>query len=98
MAHFLHPGPATGTGQAPDGNWAIGTEQGPRLHLHLYGRACNSRNQLHGEALYFPPKATQFWRELEALTEADQSLIKSHLEKLALEERYRLEAWGLKEG
>ena len=36
------------------GNWAIGTRRGPRLHLHLYGRARDSAHQVHGEALHFP--------------------------------------------
>ena len=81
-----------------DGNWAIGTERGPRLHLHLYGRSRDSVHQVHGEALNFPHKKTRFWEALEPLNEGDRNLIKHHLERLAREDRYRLETWGLDEG
>jgi diadenosine tetraphosphate (Ap4A) HIT family hydrolase len=80
------------------GNWAIGTEKGPRLHLHLYGRARDSVHQVRGEALHFPYKETRFWEALEPLNEGDRNLIKRHLERLAQEDQYRLETWGLDEG
>ena len=50
------------------GNWAIGTERGPRLHLHLYGRSRDSVQQVHGEALNFPHKKTRFWEAREPQT------------------------------
>ena len=28
-----------------NGNWSIGTKEGQKLHIHLYGRAKNSVNQ-----------------------------------------------------
>jgi diadenosine tetraphosphate (Ap4A) HIT family hydrolase len=80
------------------GNWAIGTRRGPRLHLHLYGRARDSVHQVHGEALHFPHKDTRFWEALEPLNEGDRNLIKRHLERLAQEDQYRLDTWGLNEG
>lgn len=81
-----------------NGNWAIGTERGPRLHLHLYGRARNSVHQIHGEALRFPHKHSRFWEGLEPLNEGDCLLIRDHLERLAEEERYRLQTWELEQG
>ena len=80
------------------GNWAIGTRRGPRLHLHLYGRARDSVHQVHGEALHFPHKDTRFWEALEPLNEADMDLIREHLERLARKDRYSLQTWGLEEG
>jgi diadenosine tetraphosphate (Ap4A) HIT family hydrolase len=76
-----------------NGNWALDTERGPSFHLHLYGRASNSANQKHGEALYFPDKATEFWRGLEMLTIDDVVAITKHAELIVREERYAAEHW-----
>lgn len=81
-----------------NGNWAIGTEQGPLFHLHLYGRARNAVHQIYGEALNFPLKATQFWTKLEQLTSDDCDLMKEKLIELSYEERYKIESWGIYEG
>lgn len=78
-----------------NGNWGIGTPNGPRFHLHLYGRARGSVNQVHGEALYFPRKEMGFWKNYEPLNEEDIRAIQSHMERLEKEERYQLRHWRL---
>ena len=81
-----------------NGNWAIGSEKGPKFHLHVYGRAKNSVNQTHGEALSFPAQSTRFYEDLEPLDSEDQDLIRSLLNTLAGNERYKLSTWGLDKG
>ena len=76
-----------------NGNWGIGTPEGPKFHLHLYGRARNSIHQTHGEALRIPHKNTEFWKELDVLDEEDRSLIGQHIERFAREERYSHKTW-----
>ena len=78
-----------------NGNWGIGTEKGPRFHLHLYGRARGSVNQVHGEALLFPPKATGFWKNYEPLKAEDVEAIRRHMKRLEEEPRYQARSWTL---
>lgn len=58
-----------------NGNWALGQGKQPQMHLHLYGRAKASTRQTHGEALVFPPQASQFWKELTPLDQKDLDAI-----------------------
>lgn len=37
-----------------NGNWAFLRGEDTSFHIHLYGRAANSKNQVPGEALFFP--------------------------------------------
>jgi len=76
-----------------NGNWAIGSDHGPRFHLHLYGRSRDSVGQVHGEALSFPAKATGWWKDNEPLSEQDIVCIRSWIQRLEGEERYRPENW-----
>ena len=64
-----------------NGNWPIGTKEKPKAHLHLYGRAKNSKHQKRGEALYFPDKKTKFWEKLEPLNEGDIKTNKNNFKK-----------------
>jgi len=39
-----------------NGNWSLGTDGQPHLHLHVYGRARAALEQPFGEALRFPER------------------------------------------
>ncbi len=78
-----------------NGNWGIGSPQGPSFHMHLYGRARGSVNQVHGDALHFPAKETGFWKDYEPLNEEDVRAIQGHIERLEKEDRYQLVKWDL---
>ncbi|MFC1722597.1 hypothetical protein ACFL0V_00495 [Nanoarchaeota archaeon] len=78
-----------------NGNWRIGTRKHPHAHLHLYGRAKNSKNQKHGEALYFPDKKTKFWLRLKPLNQEDIEVILKEVKKIENRKKYDLRAWGL---
>ena len=71
-----------------DGNWAIGTKEGPKFHLHIYGRAKNSINQKHGESLYFPDKKTKFWIGLEPLNKEDIEEILKQIKIISKRKKY----------
>ena len=78
-----------------NGNWTIGTEKGPKLHLHIYGRAKNSVNQKHGEALYFPEKKTKFFEKLEPLNQEDIKEILKQIKAISKQKKYSDKLWGL---
>ncbi len=87
-----------------NGNWAIDMPNsprpyGPHFHLHIYGRARGSQYQKHGEALYFPDRDSDFWKNnpLELLHPDDLQAILNHVNRLSREERYLLPSWGLLE-
>ncbi len=77
-----------------DGNWAIGTKEGPKFHLHIYGRAKNSIHQKRGESLYFPDKKTKFWMKLEPLNAKDIEKIVKQINKISKKKKYADGLWG----
>jgi len=72
-----------------NGNWALGTKKPAHMHLHLYGRAKNSKHQKRGEALYFPDKKTQFWKKLEPLNEEDVKAILKEMKTIMKRKKYK---------
>ena len=78
-----------------NGNWAILKPEGPRLHVHLYGRAKNSVVQKYGEALYFPMPSTGFYDSFHPLNDEDIKEIKLAVEELLTTEKYRDHNWHL---
>ena len=78
-----------------NGNWAVGTERGPRFHLHFYGRARDSVHQKRSEALYFPDQVTRFWEELEPLNGDDVAAISDEVNTIYKRQEYTDQVWGL---
>jgi len=79
-----------------NGNWGIDTKHGPTFHMHLYGRARGSIEQTHGEALVFPLRQEfSLQPPRDPLSEDDRSVIYSHIDQLAKDERYQLKCWQL---
>lgn len=37
-----------------NGNWSVDTPEAQHMHLHVYGRSKNAKDQIFGEALRFP--------------------------------------------
>ncbi len=79
-----------------NGNWALGTKEGSKFHLHLYGRARNSKNQRHGQSTYFPDKETKFYMELEPLSEDDIKEILKQVRIIYKKPKYRNKIEGIK--
>ncbi|MBI5398648.1 hypothetical protein HZB03_04255 [Candidatus Woesearchaeota archaeon] len=73
-----------------NGNWSVDRHGGPHLHLHLYGRARDSKHQKHGEALYFPPKGDRFYNVFKPFNKNDESALKRALFSIMLDKKYAL--------
>lgn len=72
-----------------NGNWGFHNAQGPRMHIHLYGRARSSKMQKHGEALYLPREEPGFYDDVQMLDADDVMEIRSELERLMKSEKYQ---------
>ncbi len=66
-----------------NGNWSVFKPGGPTLHIHIYGRATDAKQQKYGEALYFPhPKDNpDFYKNLKSLNEKEIKYIKEFMKK-----------------
>lgn len=71
-----------------NGNWGFHHPAGPKLHIHLYGRARSSRLQKHGEALHLP-RDDDFYRDVQKLNEEDVAAIRAEIEALMKSEKYQ---------
>lgn len=71
-----------------NGNWGIGSKKGPKMHLHIYGRAKNSVHQKHGEAIYLPKKNTKFYEKLDPLNKEDIEEILKEIKIILQREKY----------
>ncbi|MBW2992521.1 HIT domain-containing protein [Candidatus Woesearchaeota archaeon] len=73
-----------------NGNWSVDSPIGPHLHLHLYGRARNSKKQKHGQALVFPPKGDSYYKTNKPLNKKDEQLLKQEINKIIKQPKYAL--------
>ena len=74
-----------------NGNWSLGTKHRNKVHLHLFGRAKNSKYQKRGESVNFP-KRTKFrflWKKLHPLDSADIQEILNEVNKISKTPKYR---------
>lgn len=80
-----------------NGNWSVEKPEGPKLHVHLYGRAKGAKRQLWGEALTFPKRADrpEFYEGLAPLTTEDCTAVRTEIERLFREDRYADALWGI---
>ncbi len=78
-----------------NGNWGVFKPEGPQLHIHLYGRAKSAVINKYGEACTFPFRETGFYDGFEPLNEEDITAIRSEMELIAGQEKYKPENWAL---
>ncbi len=82
-----------------NGNWGVFKSEGPKLHVHLYGRAKNAKIQKYGQACYFPhiDEEPDYYKEFKPLNDAtDIKAIKEEIEKLFKEDKFSNRKWGYK--
>ena len=60
-----------------NGNWSLNALRGPHVHLHLYGRSRDSKQQILGEALSFPKRGSKFY--FEPLNQEEEKQIRKYL-------------------
>ena len=76
-----------------NGNWAFIKNSKPSFHLHLYGRAKNSKNQEFGQGLTFPPYNSNFYNTTKSLNKKDIQEIKKLIILISKREKYSLDKW-----
>ncbi len=77
------------------GNWAFKRSENPFLHIHVFGRAKNAIKQIFPESVYLPARESGFYDDFEPLNIEDIEEIKRQIKIIELNEKYKLENWGL---
>ncbi len=77
------------------GNWPYLRREKTKFHIHLYGRAYDSKTQICGEAVYFPNQFSDFYEDFEKLDDEDVLEIRKEIKRLEKTEKYRKENWNL---
>jgi diadenosine tetraphosphate (Ap4A) HIT family hydrolase len=72
------------------GNWGLDEPGGAKMHLHLFGRACEQIHQIRGQHMFLYPKDHPIYKgHLEPLDDEDVMRLKSRIAELADEPKYR---------
>ncbi len=77
------------------GNWAFKRGENPFLHIHVFGRAKNAIKQIFPESVYLPARESGFYDDFEPLNIEDIEEINKQIKTIELNEKYKLENWGL---
>ena len=77
------------------GNWAFKTGEKPFLHVHVFGRTFDAKDQVFPESVYLPARESGFYDKFEPLNKEDILEIQKQIEKLLQQEKYQLSEWGL---
>ena len=80
-----------------NGNWSVFKNEGPHLHVHLYGRAKSAKTNKYGQACFFPHKKEDpgYYANFKPLTVGDIKEIRREIERLFTEEKYDNSEWRL---
>jgi hypothetical protein len=79
-----------------NGNWGLDESRSPSLHLHLYGRARNSRYQEFGQALFLPDPSDAMYEKLEPFRLSEIELLSSAVASISHDERFAImSSWCL---
>ena len=80
-----------------NGNWSVLKQEGPYLHLHLYGRAKSAKTHKYGQACVFPHRNDdpKFYESFKPLNDDDVKGIRDEIERLLKEDKYSDSEWGL---
>lgn len=76
-------------------NWGALKPEGPFLHVHLYGRSRDAKDQKYGETLEFPRPETGHYDSMEPLNNEDVVAIRSEIDRLLLEDKYQKSNWHM---
>lgn len=70
------------------GNWSVFKPEGPKLHMHIFGRAKTATIQKYGDAVKLPYRESGFYDDFKPLNEADVKEIRKDIEVLLKSEKY----------
>lgn len=71
------------------GNWGVFKPEGPRLHMHIFGRAKTATIQAYGSAVQLPFRDTGFYDSFKPLDADDIAAIQAHTKALLVSEKYQ---------
>jgi diadenosine tetraphosphate (Ap4A) HIT family hydrolase len=71
------------------GNWSVFKPEGPKLHMHLFGRAKNAVTQKYGDAVNLPHLETGFYDGFQPLDEGDIAELRREIERVLQTEKYK---------
>ena len=77
------------------GNYDIFLGKEPKYHVHIFGRTWDSVNHPFPMPIKHVERTTGFYDKFEPLTDEEVSLMKSEMERLEKEDRYKVENWKL---
>ncbi len=77
------------------GNWAYKRNEKPYLHIQVFGRAKDAKDQIFPEAVYLPDRSSGFYDGFAPLDEDDIKEIKSLIEEYLKDEKFSDSAWNL---
>jgi len=77
------------------GNWAFKTGEKPFLHVHVFGRTFEAKDQVFPESVYLPARESGFYDKFEPLNKEDILEIQKQIEILLKQDKYQLSAWGI---
>ncbi len=83
------------------GNWSYkpdSVDVKAYYHEHIFGRTLNAKKQVFPEAPYLPSRDTGFYDDFKPITDEDIELIVEKMEKLELEDKFKIEKWTIKWG
>lgn len=75
------------------GNWTVFKQEGPYLHIHIYGRAKSAKVQKWGDAVNLPHRETGFYDDFKPLDEEDIEEIQKQIEIVSKKDKYKKENW-----
>lgn len=77
------------------GNWAFKTGEKPFLHVHVFGRTFDAKDQVFPESVYLPARESGFYDKFEPLNKEDILEIQKQIEIIEKQEKYQSSEWGL---
>jgi len=70
-------------------NWALDDPEGPKMHLHFFGRARNQVHQIRGQHLSLFPKGHPIYEgHLKPFSEDEAERLRVKIEEISREEKY----------
>ena len=70
-------------------NWALDDPEGPKMHLHFFGRARSQIHQIRGQHLSLFPKGHPIYEgHLKPFSEDEAERLRVKIEEISREEKY----------
>ena len=72
------------------GNWGLDDPGGPKMHLHLFGRAREQLHQIRGQHMFLYPKGHKMYQgHLKPLADEDVLKLRKQVADILSQDKYR---------